>query len=46
MSQQGSQQVNPAKLQAVLNKCPDLKKLGPPDKDVEVLETLGKVGEL
>ncbi|KAI9159407.1 Mitogen-activated protein kinase kinase kinase kinase 4 [Blastocladiella emersonii ATCC 22665] len=36
------QQVNPAKLQAVLNKCPDLRKLGPPDQDVEVLETLGK----
>ncbi|KNE67785.1 STE/STE20 protein kinase [Allomyces macrogynus ATCC 38327] len=36
------QQVNPAKLQAVLAKCPDLRKLGPPDKDVEVLETLGK----
>ncbi|ORZ36589.1 kinase-like domain-containing protein, partial [Catenaria anguillulae PL171] len=42
MSQQQQQPVNPAKLQAVYNKCPELRKLGPPDNDVKVLETLGK----
>ncbi|KAI9221611.1 kinase-like domain-containing protein [Blastocladiella britannica] len=42
MSQQQDQPVNPAKLQALFNKCPPLRQLGPPDADVEVIETLGK----
>ncbi|KAJ3363337.1 hypothetical protein GGF31_001002 [Allomyces arbusculus] len=39
---QQQQPVNPAKLQAIYNKIPELRQLGPPDNDVEVLETLGK----